>query len=116
YTFSNVQASHTIAATFAIIPYTIDASAGSNGSITDPGSSVVNCGGSKTYTITADACYSVTDVLVDNASVGATASYMFSNVQANHTGRATCRDSPYTIDASAGTSGAISDPGSSVVS
>src|SRR5204862_95929 len=78
-----------ISATFAINTYTIAASAGSNGSITPSGNTTVNCGDNQSYSITADACYHIADVLVDGSSVGAVASYTFSDVQANHTISAT---------------------------
>ena len=84
YTFSNVTANHTIAASFAITTYTITTSAGANGSITPSGSVSVNSGSNQTFTITPAANYHVANVLVDSASVGAVTSYTFSNVTANH--------------------------------
>src|SRR4030095_7573654 len=44
YTFTNVTANHTIAASFAIDTYTITASAGANGSISPNGAVSVNYG------------------------------------------------------------------------
>ncbi len=52
YTFSNVTASHTISVTFAINAFTINSSAGANGSISPAGNSGVSSGSSKSYTIT----------------------------------------------------------------
>ena len=46
YTFTNVTADHTIAATFAIDTFTITASAGANGSISPSGVQTVNYGAS----------------------------------------------------------------------
>ena len=87
YTFSNVTANHTISATFAATAttYTITASAGTGGSISPAGTTTVNSGGSKTYTITPNTGYKIAGVTVDGASVGAVSSYTFSNVTANHT-------------------------------
>ncbi|MDD5558393.1 hypothetical protein [Candidatus Methylomirabilis sp.] len=85
YTFSGVTANHTIDASFAIDTYTITASAGLNGSIAPSGAVTVNSGDSQTFTITPNAGFHVADVLVDGSSVGAVASYLFSNVTANHT-------------------------------
>jgi hypothetical protein len=85
YTFSNVTANHTIAATFAITTYTITASAGANGSISPSGAVSVNSGASKTFTITPNSGYSVASVLVDGTSVGAVTTYTFTNVTAAHT-------------------------------
>ncbi len=62
WTFTNVQAAHTIAATF--IP-TITATAGANGSISPSGTARVASGANQTYTIKANAGYHVADVLVD---------------------------------------------------
>src|SRR6185503_9573451 len=55
------------------------------GSITPSGAVSVNCGDDASFTIAADPCYSITDVVVDGVSQGPIASYTFTNVQANHT-------------------------------
>src|SRR6185503_4075669 len=70
FTFNNVQANHTISASFAINTFTITATAGANGSISPSGAVVVNCGANQTFTITPDACYAIADVIVDGSSVG----------------------------------------------
>ncbi|MFA5853449.1 MAG: PQQ-dependent sugar dehydrogenase [Patescibacteria group bacterium] len=122
YTFTNVTASHTISATFSLIPpttFTITASAGANGSITPSGSVVVNTGANQTFTITANSGYQIAGVLVDGVSQGAIASYTFTNVVAAHTISASFSQIPqgsYTITATAGTGGTISPSGSVVVS
>ena len=85
YTFTNVQANHTIAASFALKTYTITASAGAGGTIDPDGDVVVNCGSNQTFTITPDPCYNIADVVVDGSSVSAVPSYEFTNVIANHT-------------------------------
>ncbi len=115
YTFTNVTVNHTISASFAFSVFTITASAGPNGSISPNGASSVNCGDNLTYTITADPCYHVADVLVDGVSVGAVTSYTFTNVQANHTIAASFAIDTYTITASAGANGSISPSGAVVV-
>jgi Divergent InlB B-repeat domain len=52
YTFTNITANHSIAASFAAIPvYTINASAGTGGSINPSGTINVNQGSSKTFSI-----------------------------------------------------------------
>ena len=116
YTFSNVTANHTIAASFALISntYTISASAGANGAISPSGSTSVNSGASRIFTITPAANYKVSAVTVDGVSVGAVSSYTFSNVTANHSISASFAliSSTYTISASAGANGAISPTGS----
>src|SRR5207253_1154283 len=111
YAFSNVPANHTIAASFAVDTYTINASAGANGSITPNGAVAVNCGSPASFTIAANACYHVANVLVDGVSVGAVTSYTFANVQANHTIAASFAVDTYTITASAGGNGSIAPSG-----
>ena len=65
--------------------HTINASAGTGGSISPSGSTSVTVGTSKTFTITANDGYAVSDVLVDGKSVGAVGSYTFTNVTSSHT-------------------------------
>jgi Divergent InlB B-repeat domain len=112
YTFSNVQANHTIAASFKRVTYTITATAEANGAISPPGVNTVNPGGSMTFSITPNAGYRVAHVLVDGVSAGAMTSYTFTNVTAGHTIKATFAENEwYIIDASAGANGSISPSG-----
>ncbi len=88
FTFTDVQANHTIAATFSRIQYTINAGCGTGGSITPNGPTTVNAGDSKTFTFTANSGYLLDSVFVDNsynAAASVSGSYTFSNVQGNHT-------------------------------
>ena len=94
YTFSNVTATHTISATFAIDTYTITASAGANGSIS-PTNATVNYGGSQTFTISPNTGY-YADVVVDGVDQGAITSYTFNNVTATHAISATFPINTYT--------------------
>jgi hypothetical protein len=111
YTFSQVNADHSISASFAAETFTISASAGSNGSISPSGTVSVAYGASRTYTISAAAGYRVADVQVDGSSVGAVSSYTFSNVTAAHTISASFAVNSFTISSSAGTGGTISPSG-----
>jgi hypothetical protein len=112
YIFTNVQADHTIAATFAAnTGYTITASAGPNGSISPLGAVTVLKGASQAFTITPDAGYRVADVLVDGKSVGAKTSYTFYLVRADHTISASFTPDVYIITATAGPNGSISPSG-----
>jgi uncharacterized repeat protein (TIGR02543 family) len=115
FTFTNVTASHTIAASFAIDTRTITASAGANGAISPSGSVIVNFGSNQSFTMTPNANYHVADVLVDGSSVGAVTGFTFTNVTANHTIAASFAIDTRTITASAGANGAISPTGSVVV-
>ncbi|MFZ2887328.1 MAG: MBG domain-containing protein, partial [Minisyncoccia bacterium] len=73
----------------ADVLFTVNASAGANGSVSPSGDTEVAEHGSLSYTIAADANFHVNDVLVDGASIGAVASHTFSDVTANHTISAT---------------------------
>lgn len=107
YTFSNVTANHTIAATFALNTYTITSSAGANGSISPAGATTVNHGSNQSYTITPNSGYAIAAVTVDGVSQGAVSSYTFTNVTAGHTISATFVASGYVITTSPGANGAI---------
>jgi len=114
YTFSGVAAAHTINATFATATYTIAATAGTGGTIS-PASVVVNHGASQTISITPNSGYKVADVKVNGTSVGAVASYTFSNVTSNQSISATfttVTTGSYSVTASAGAGGSISPSGS----
>jgi len=109
YTFSNVDADHTISVTFGP---RITASAGANGHITPTGTSTIAPGGSKTYGITPDTGYSIADVLVDGVSVGAVTYYTFRDVTTPHTISVIFEETPYyLIDVSAGDNGKITPYG-----
>jgi len=101
YTFTNVTTNHTIAASFNLIPYTIAASAGAGGAISPSGNVAVGCGANQTFTITTDACHNIAEVLVDGNSVGAVASYTFTNVITNHTIAASFVHVPVVVNAPA---------------
>jgi len=116
YTFNNVAENHTISATFSIATYTISASAGTGGTISPSGTVSVNHGTSRTFAITPDTGFGITNVVVDGASVGAVSSYTFNSVTGNHTIIANFATNTYTINASVGTGGIISPSGSVAVS
>ena len=114
YTFSNIQAGHTISASFMLNVYTITAAADVNGSIGPSGAQTVNPGGSITFTITPNPGYVVSSVLVDGSQMGAVTSYTFTNVIANHTINAYFKVATFTLTASATSGGSIS-PGTIIV-
>ncbi len=118
YTFNNVNANHTISATFAYCTKLITVSAGTGGAIS-PTSVYVNVGSSQTFTITPSSGYNISNVTVDGTSVGAVSSYTFSNITTTHTISATFASASaqltYTITASAGSGGSISSSGTTTV-
>jgi len=85
YTFTNVTSNHTIEVTFEPITYTITASAVTGGSISPSGTTTVNSGDSKTFTITPYSGYKISNVKVDGASKGLLSFYTFTNIISNHT-------------------------------
>ena len=85
YTFNNITEDHTISVSFAIITYTISASAGIGGSISESGSIEVEKNSSKTFTFTPNDGYIINTVIVDGTDIGKVNSYTFENVTSNHT-------------------------------
>ena len=65
--------------------YSVNASAGANGSISPSGSIAASYGSSKTFTITPASGYSIYNVVVDGNSMGAISTYTFSNIGSSHT-------------------------------
>ncbi len=65
--------------------YSVFASAGPNGTITPSGSLAYSPGANQTFTITPDVGFQVSNVLVDNVSVGAVTTYTLNNINGNHT-------------------------------
>ena len=85
YTFTNVRAAHTIEVKFEPDLYVIKASAGSNGTISPSGETLVYGGSNQPYIITPEPGYNIKDVKVDGVSVGKYASYAFTDIRADHT-------------------------------
>ncbi len=116
YTFTNVTADHTIAASFALKSWTITATAGADGTISPSGAVAVDCGANASFTVTPNACRVVTAITVDGVSVGVVPSYTFTNVQQNHTIAATFAPGSPTITTSATAGGTITPSGTVTLS
>ena len=80
-----MDAAKSVTASFALKTYAITASASAGGTISPNGTVLFNYGTNQSFSITANSGYSIANVLVDGASVGAVASYTFSNITAAHT-------------------------------
>jgi uncharacterized protein YjdB len=99
------------------VTFTINVTSGANGTITPTGTAGVvtlNSGANQTFTITPNAGFNIQDVLVDGSSVGAVATFTFTNVTANHTISASFASIPvgsFTITSSAGINGNIAPLG-----
>ncbi|MEI6039866.1 MAG: InlB B-repeat-containing protein [Candidatus Berkelbacteria bacterium] len=122
YTFTTVTTNHTISASFSANPvtptgtsHTITATINAHGTVSPSGSTLVDDGSSQIYTITPDAGYYIEDLKIDGVSVGALATYTFSNVTTDHTIAATIAVTTYTITASSGNGGSITPSGSIIV-
>ena len=112
YTFTNVQASHTIAASFVIQTFTVTTSAGVGGTVSPAGPQTVSYGGSLAVTVTPAAGHHVVDVTVDGTSAGAVTAYTFTNVVASHTLAATFAGDPVSVTGTAGPGGVVTCPSS----
>jgi hypothetical protein len=116
YTFSSINANHTILATFAANPsYAITASADVNGSITPSGTVAMNPGDNGYFFITPNPGYQVSSVIVDGTQKGAITGYTFTNVLGNHAINAYFKAITCTITASAGAGGSISPLGTATL-
>ena len=90
YTTNPTTVNCTVSAAFApVTAYTISATVKGSGSISPSGAVNVPTGSNKAFIITPAAYYRVSGVTVDGKSVGAVSSYIFTNVNANHTIEAT---------------------------
>jgi len=88
YTFTNVQAAHSISVAFVANPaggYPITATAGANGTLSHLGTTQIAGGGSLVYTMEPAEGYQVATITVDGAAVPKACWYTFLNVVATHT-------------------------------
>ncbi len=95
YTFTDVQANHSIVATFVIDTLTISASASANGEISPSGNLTAIYGTDLSFTMTPTGEGYLVDLFVDGQSVGQQSSYTFTNITANHTIFALFNDSTF---------------------
>jgi|GEM_PF-1667973 len=113
YTLTNVTAIHTLSVNFSQITYTLNASAGSNGSIS-PTTATIAYGGSQVFTVTPSAGYTA-QLTVDGSQVQLTNNtYVLTNVTAAHTLAASFSQITYALTASAGSNGGISPTSATV--
>jgi hypothetical protein len=108
YILSTITANHTVAVSFKILTYTVNASAGANGSIDPAGAVIVNYANDRLFTAIPDTGYEVTEWFVDGESVqtggttytltGVTAAHMvhvqFTGSQYKISGTITCAGLP----------------------
>jgi uncharacterized repeat protein (TIGR02543 family) len=109
YTFSALNADHTIHVTFQLLPkYTITVIAGEHGSIS-PSTVTVNKGTSQSFTITPDNGYKIDTVFVDDVlTLLSGKTYTFNSINKNYTLRVIFAKNPYKITTSTDSHGVIS--------
>jgi hypothetical protein len=115
YTFTDIKADHVLEATFAVNTYKIVATAVDGGTISLSGDVFVNYGLNQTFTMTPSELHHIADVKVDGKSVGAVATYEFTNVTDNHTIEAVFAIDTHKITATANSGGTITPSGSVLV-
>jgi hypothetical protein len=114
YTVNPVTGNCTVQASFAIDPYTVNASAGAGGSISPSGTTTVAHGGTLAFTVTPNPGYHITGV---NGTCGGSLNgntYTTNPVTGNCTVQAGFAINEYTVSASAGPGGGISPAGVTV--
>ena len=91
--------------------YRVTATAGNGGTISPSGQVALIPGSDATFSIRPGSGYSISDVRVDDNSIGARSSYTFNDISDNHTISATCRRTSVYIDSEAGEGGNICPEG-----
>jgi len=117
HSFTNLTGNHYINAYFKPAgTLTVRAGAGANGSISQPGSTVVAPHATQSYSITPNAGYRVSSLIVDGVTLPGATSYSFTNVTASHYVNAYFAPVPtFSVKAAAGANGSISPSGISAV-
>jgi len=87
---SNASSFPGVLASLNITTYNITPTADDNGSISPPGVTSVNSGGSQAFAMSCNSGYQLASVTVDGSSAAVTTPYTFTNVTANHTITFTC--------------------------
>ena len=85
YQFTNVQANHTISASFTEDVYYISATTQGPGTVTPAGTIQVLPGSNQTFQIRPQSGYLIYKVMVDGSYAGQVTSYEFENILSNHT-------------------------------
>ena len=92
YTFTNVQADHTLSIVAGVKMFLVHALAGAGGAIAPSGTVSFPCGSSQTFTITPNTGYAIADVLVDGIPRGPVQSWTWTNFREGHSIVATFSD------------------------
>jgi hypothetical protein len=114
YVIEDVEEDHNVVVTFGPAIFTIEATAGPNGTISPSGSVPVNYLADQTFTITPDPCFAILDLTVDGVPVTPTDTYTFTGVTADHTISVNFTPSTPVITASVEEEGGVIIPNGSV--
>lgn len=115
-TFSDVAATHTLTATYAINTYIVSGNvAAGSGTVTPSGNQTVNQGSNITFAIAANAGNHIASMTVDGTPVTVASSYTFTNVTAGHTLAVTFAAGNPVVTASSGANGAVAPSGATAV-
>ncbi len=118
YTFSTIDANHTLHAEFSETPvpsFTITATCGPGGAISPAGDVDVPSQTDATFAIRPKAGFRIESLVVDNASVAPTDEYTFTSVTADHVIHAGFTPVTYTVTASSGPGGTVDPTGATTV-
>ena len=113
--FSNLNANHTLRVVVSSLKYNISISATEGGYLLNPSSALLNLGDDDTLNFVANTGYIIDSVIVDGIlqsennytisnNVG---TYIFNNIDANHTIRVSFKPSTYTITVQANQGGSV---------
>ena len=111
YEFKEISQDHVISASFEQIWPAVQASIIGNGKIIPQGKILVEPGNYQSFTIEPDFGHQVTDVIIDNESMGQIDYYYFTDVNEDHSITAHIEPALIVIEASAGENGDISPSG-----
>ncbi|HEX5155090.1 MAG TPA: PKD domain-containing protein [Parafilimonas sp.] len=116
YTFTDVQANHTIIASSAIQTFSIMASSKGEGNISPAGTTTVNYNGKVTYTITPNDGWHTESIIVDGVAQDVSLTkYTFTKVKEDHKISVTFATNIFTIVSSSAGGGHILPEGETIV-
>lgn len=84
FTFYNITTDHSIRAIFSINTYALTSSTEPNGTIFPSGTLLLNYGSSQSFSIIPDYGYQIDSVIIDGIFMGTDSSYLFTNINENH--------------------------------
>lgn len=112
YIFNNINSDHQLYVEFSKLNYIVTAAAGINGTITPAGSTMVDYGEGLIYNFSPNTGYYISDVKVNNVSVGAVNSYTFLNITENKVISVEFEKQEYTIEIICDNNGVVEYDGS----